>query len=135
MTPSKGIRRTATGSWRVYGRVGGQYFGKTFPAETALKVLKTWRHDERTKIRAQQLGHDQDLPPSGSLAADVLDYLALVTEMPSIDQRRYGLGCWVTALSGDRPRRSLKARELTTVMNDWKASGLTAATCNRRRTA
>lgn len=132
--PPKGIRRTARG-WRVYGRVGGQFFSKSFPAETALTVLKTWRHDARTKRRTQQLGVDADLPPSGTLPADILDYLALVTEMPTIDQRTYDLGCWVTALGADRRRRSLTARELVAVMNDWKAGGLTAGTCNRRRTA
>lgn len=132
--PPKGIRRTARG-WRVYGRVGGRFFSKSFPAETALKTLKDWRHDERTKLRAEQLGVDEDLPPSGSLAADVREYLELVTEMPSIDQRTYDLGCWMTALGADRARRGLKARELAWTMNAWRASGLTAATCNRRRTA
>ena len=135
MKPPKGIRRTATGSWRVYGRVHGQYFGKTFPAETALKVLKDWRHDERTKIRTQQLGVDEDLPPSGSLAADVQDYLVLVSAMPTIDQRTYDLGCWVAALGAERPRRGVKARELALILNDWRAGGLEAGTCNRRRTA
>src|SRR6185436_8803976 len=96
---------------------------------------KDWRHDERSTLRAQQLGVDVDLPQSGSLQADVRDYLALVTEMPTLDQRTYDLGCWVQALGAERPRRGLKARELTTVLNDWKASGLTAGTCNRRRTA
>jgi site-specific recombinase XerC len=132
--PTKGIRRTA-GGWRVYGRVGGQFFSKSFAAETAITVLKTWRHDRRTKIRAQQLGVDADLPPSGSLQADVAAYLALVCEMPTIDQRTYDVTCWVTALGGDRPRRGVKARELTWILNGWKASGLSAATCNRRRTA
>ncbi len=134
-TPPKGIRRLPSGKWRVYGRVHGQYFSKTFPFETALKVLKDWRHDERTTIRTRQLGTDEDLPPSGTFAADVVDYLALVTEMPTFDQRTYDLGCWVTAIGGDRPRRGIKARELVNVLNAWKASGLTAATCNRRRTA
>jgi site-specific recombinase XerC len=135
MKPPKGIRRTPSGRWRVYGRVHGEYFGKTFPYETARKVLTDWRHDERTKIRARQLGHNVDLPPSGSVAADIRDYRELVTEMPTFDQRMYDLHCWVDALGGDRPRRGLKSRELTWVMNSWKASGLTAATCNRRRTA
>lgn len=134
MPPLKGHRRTATG-WRVYGRVRGEFFSKSFPADTALKVRKDWRHDERTKIRARQLGVDADLPPSGSLAADVADYLQLVTEMPTLDQRTYDLQCWVTALGAERPRRGLKARELAWTLNAWKASGLTAATCNRRRTA
>lgn len=132
--PLKGIRRTATG-WRVYGRVNGEFFSKSFPLETAMKVLKTWRHDERARLRARQIGADEDLPPSGSLAADVRDYLALVTEMPTYDQRAYDLGCWVTALGAARPRRGVKARELTAILNDWKAGGLKAATCNRRRTA
>lgn len=134
MKPPKGLRRTARG-WRVYGRVGGQFFSKCFPFDTALKVLKTWRHDERTRIRALQLGLDADLPPSGSLQADVTEYLALVPTMPSIDQRTYDLGCWVSALGAERPRRGVKARELATVLNDWHAGGLTGATCNRRRTA
>jgi integrase len=132
--PPKGIRRTARG-WRVYGRVGGQFFSKSFPLETAIAVLKIWRHDERTKIRLQQRGADPDLPPSGTMAGDVAAYLALVTEMPSIDQRTYDLRCWVTVLGADRPRRSVTARELTTVLNGWKAGGLAAGTCNRRRTA
>lgn len=132
--PVKGLRRTARG-WRVYGRVAGQFFSKSFPAETALTVLKAWRHDRRTTLRAQHLAVDADLPPSGSLAADVADYLALVTEMPSLAQRTFDLGCWVTALGGERPRRGVKAREITWILNQWKASGLTPATCNRRRTA
>lgn len=132
--PLKGHRRTATG-WRVYGRVRGQFFSKTFPLDTAVKVRKDWRHDERTRIRAQQLGVDADLPPSGSLAADVADYLQLVTEMPTLDQRTYDLQCWVDALGADRPRRGVKAREITWTLNAWKASGLKGATCNRRRTA
>jgi site-specific recombinase XerC len=132
--PEKGIRWTGK-KWRVYGRVNGQFFSKTFPAETARTVLKAWRHDERTKVRAQQLGQDADLPPSGTLAADVAAYLPLVQTMPSFAQRTYDLQCWVTALGADRPRRSLKARELAQVMTTWRASGLTAGTCNRRRTA
>jgi site-specific recombinase XerC len=136
--PPKGIRRLPNGRWRVYGRVHGEYFSKTFPFETALTVRKTWRHDERTKIRARQLGRAADeaeLPPSGTIAADVAEYLTLVREMPSIEQRTYDLQCWVAALGADRRRRSVPARELVTVMNDWKASGLAAGTCNRRRTA
>lgn len=132
--PLKGIRRIATG-WRVYGRVGGKFFSQNFPTDTAIKVLKTWRHDARTRIRAQQLGVDADLPPSGSLAADIAAYLELVTEMPTLEQRTYDLGCWVTALGGDRPRRGIKARELTWTLNAWRASGLAPGTCNRRRTA
>lgn len=134
-TPLIGIRWTDRGTRRVYGRVGGQFFSKTFPGDTAVSVLKTWRHDRRTAIRAQQLGADQDLPPSGSLAADVADYLQLVSEMPTLDQRTYDLQCWIEALGADRPRRGVKARELTWILNRWKAEGLTAATCNRRRTA
>lgn len=57
----KGIRRTATG-WRVYGRAGGQFFSKSFPAETSLKALKDWRQERRVTIRARQLGVEQDRP-------------------------------------------------------------------------
>ena len=130
-----GRRRLPNGRWRVYGRVHGQYFSKSFAYETAVSVMKTWRHDERTKIRARQLGVDADLPPSGSLAADVATYLELQAEMPTIDQRTYDLQCWVTALGAERPRRGVTARECAWILNGWKASGLTPATCNRRRTA
>jgi integrase len=132
---SVGIRRTARGGWRVYGRVRGRFFSKSFPADTAIKVLKDWRHDERSKIRAQQLGITADLPLGGSLARDVVDYLALVQTMPSLAQRTYDLGCWVTALGAGRPRRGIQARELATALNEWRASGLAPGTCNRRRTA
>lgn len=74
--------------------------------------------NERTKISARELGVDEDLPPSESLQADVLEYLELVAEMPSIDQRTYDLGCWVTALGAARPRRGVKSRELTKILND-----------------
>lgn len=132
--PPKGIRRTPRG-WRVYGRVGGRFFSKSFAADTAMTVLKTWRHDERARIRGLQQLVDEDLPPSGTIAADVVDYLALVTEMPTIDQRTYDLACWITAIGAARPRRGIKARELVAILNGWKAGGLSAATCNRRRTA
>jgi hypothetical protein len=58
----KGIRRTARG-WRVYGRVGGTFFSKCFPTDTALTVLKTWRHDRRTTIRARRLSREHDDAP------------------------------------------------------------------------
>jgi hypothetical protein len=68
--PPKGIRRTKAG-WRVYGRVGGRFFSKTFPAATAVYVLKDWRRDERARISAKQRavdplpGHDwKRLTPS-----------------------------------------------------------------------
>jgi integrase len=130
----KGIRRTKWG-WRVYGRVNGQFFSKRFPPDTPLTTLKTWRHDERTRRRSRQLAHAHDLPPSGSLAGDVARYLQLVTAMPTLPQRTYDLKCWVTALGGDRPRRSIQAPELTGILHAWRASGLAAGTCNRRRTA
>jgi len=132
--PAKGIRRTPFG-WQVYGRVNGQYFSKRFKPETALTVMKTWRHDRRTAIRAKQLGTDHDLPPSGTLARDVADYLIVVKAMPTLQQRTYDLKCWTDALGGDRPRRSLRAPELAGTLSAWKASGLTAGTVNRRRTA
>jgi hypothetical protein len=69
--PPKGIRRTPSGHWRAYGRAHGTFFSKTFPAETAVYVLKDWRRDERSRIRAKQLavdplpGHDwKRLTPS-----------------------------------------------------------------------
>jgi len=55
--------------------------------------------------------------------------------MPTLQQRTYDLQCWVTALGADRVRRSLRAPELAATLSAWRAGGLTAATCNRRRTA
>lgn len=132
--PAVGIRRTPFG-WQVYGRVHGQFFSKRFPFDTAIKVLKDWRHDRRTAIRVKQLGVDADLPPSGTIARDVADYLVVVQAMPTLAQRTYDLGCWVAALGADRPRRGVRAPELAATLSAWKASGLTAGTCNRRRTA
>jgi integrase len=129
----KGIRKTPWG-WRAYGRVNGVFFSKSFPPETSLKVLKDWRHDERTRIRARQLAR-APADPTGSLAGDVATYLGIVRAMPTLAQRTYDLQCWVTALGGDRPRRSVTAPELLRILHAWRVSGLAPGTCNRRRTA
>lgn len=57
----KGLRCDGRG-WRAYGRVNGVYFAKRFPLETSIKVMKDWRHDQRTTIRAKQLGRDHEQP-------------------------------------------------------------------------
>ncbi len=59
----KGVRRTPFG-WQAYGRVNGRFFSKRFPPETAMKVLKDWRHDQRTKLRMKELRveHKRPLP-------------------------------------------------------------------------
>jgi integrase len=134
MSAIKGIRQTPRG-WRVYGRVDGQFFSRSFKPETSLKTMKDWRHDERTRIRARHLGAGDDRPASGTLAADVADYLVIVKAMPTLAQRTYDLKCWITALGGERPRRSVKAPEIASVLSGWKATGLAAGTVNRRRTA
>lgn len=130
----KGIRRTARG-WRVYGRVHGRFFSKSYPKDTALKVMKDWRAEQRVKIREKQLAGTIEEAPPGTLAGDVARYLVIVQAMPGLDQRAFELARWVDAFGTDRVRKAITAAEILAVMHQWRIDGLAGSTCNRRRTA
>lgn len=130
-----GIYRMDNGSFRVVARVGDRKTGprpkeKRFPAGTALRAMKRWQEDQRAELRRQDLR-----PAKGTLADDVEQYLKLVEpRLVSFQDREYDLRKWLLRF-GHRHRHTLEPNELQTQLNEWRMSGLSAQTCNLRRTA
>ena len=133
--PAPGIYRMDNGSYRVIARVGDRRTGprpkeKRFPAGTALRRMKRWQEDQRAELRRQDLR-----PARGTLAEDVEHYLPLVKpRLVSFKDRQHDLRQWL-ARFGHRRRHTLEPNELQTQLNEWRLSGLSAQTCNLRRTA
>ena len=74
-------------------------------------------------------------PGRGTLADDVEQYLKLVEpRLVSFKDRRYDLHRWLKRF-GHRHRHTLETNELQTQLNEWRLEGLSAQTCNLRRTA
>jgi integrase len=126
----KGITKDPYG-FRVYVFANGEQREKHFPRGTALRTMQAWRDETRVALRA--------LPPArataGTFAADVETYLVQVAAMPTIEQRRAHLTLWLTALGATRRRQTITSAEIRAVLQAWRAKGLGAATCNKRRTA
>jgi integrase/recombinase XerC len=55
--------------------------------------------------------------------------------MPTYTERVRHLDLWVAELGGHRERASITAGDIRAVLQQWRASGLEPATCNKRRTA
>lgn len=55
--------------------------------------------------------------------------------MPTFTERVRHLELWLTALGRHRARSAVTAGDIRTVLQQWRASGLEPATCNKRRTA
>ena len=130
-----GIYRMDNGSHRVVARVGDRRTGprpreKRFPAGTALREMRRWQEDTRAELRRQDLR-----PAKGTLASDVVHYLKLVEpRLVSFKDRAYDLSRWLSRF-GHRHRHTLEPIELQAQLNDWRSQGLSAQTCNLRRTA
>lgn len=124
-----GIRRDRYG-FRVYVKVGAHQREKRFPRDATPKAMIAWRNECRLaleKIRPTDW-------PIGSLSTDVDRYLLQVRSMPTYTQRQAHLRLWTDALGGGRPRAGIQAGDLRTVLQTWRLT-LSAATCNKRRTA
>ncbi len=132
---SPGIYRMDNGSYRVIARVGDRRTGprpkeKRFPTGTALRVMKRWQEDQRAELRRQDLR-----PVRGTFADDAEHYLTLVKpRLVSFKDRQHDLRQWLTRF-GHRHRHTLEPNELQTQLNEWRMGGLSAQTCNLRRTA
>src|SRR5437762_844817 len=130
-----GIYQMDNGSYRVVARVGDRKTGprpkeKRFPADTALRVMKRWQEDQRAELRRLDLR-----PAKGTLAEDVANYLKLVEpRLVSFKDRSRDLKLWLSRF-GHRHRHTLEPKEIQTQLNEWRMSGLSAQTCNLRRTA
>lgn len=120
-----GITRRRSG-WRAEIRVRGRLYTKQFPYETELATMKEWREDQIDL---------HDGAKAGTFAADVTDYLARVSAMPSYKQRAKHLALWLDALTPDRSRRSITTAEIDHVLQRWLSAGLSPVTVRKRRTA
>ena len=126
----RGIRRDRKG-FRANVTVGREKRYKRFPAGTSISAMQDWRGDTKAELR-KQLRHQ---PTTGMLAADAARYLRQVAAMPTIAQRTEHLQHWVDVLGAQTRRSSITPDQIRTVMQRWRSSGLSPATCNKRRTA
>lgn len=132
----KGIRRTPEGTWQVFVKRDGTYRSRRLPADTSLTELKR----EREKLIGEILHGLTAAPEGRTFAEDATDYLALVTAMPSYQDRAYRIGRWVQAF-GPRDRATVTAKDIATVLETWRLTGsdaggpLANASLNQRRTA
>jgi integrase/recombinase XerC len=126
----KGIRKDAHGI-RAYVRVGSVQKEKRFPFETPLKTIHAWRDETRVTLRKGQPAKIG----SGTIAADVARYLLQVKSMPTYAQRADHLALWLAALGPHTLRSVLTPDRIREVLHAWRGSGLSAATCNKRRSA
>lgn len=125
-----GIRPTPYG-FRAYVKVGSHQRTKRYKRGTAIKTMAAWRDECRVALRKLR----PDTPDAGTLAADVESYLRQVRAMPTYAQRDQHLQLWLAALGSTRRRVSVTAADIRTVLQAWRHAGLSAATCNKRRTA
>jgi integrase len=126
----RGISRNAKG-WRISVAVHGVIKQQRFKPRTPQATVEAALLKARQRWGAAQLG-----PSDGTLAADVRRYLAdHVTGRPGLEERRRHLQLWLTALGEETLRADVTRDDLARVLNGWKASGLAADTCNKRRTA
>lgn len=126
----------------------GKLHTKQYPRGTSVKTMKEWR--EQTRLTARR----NLLPKAdrGSFADDVQRYLKLVRAMPSYEDRKRDLAAW-RELYGDSPRSALTSEVIRAQLHRWRTEGpvyrfdrrnklvkvtgrgLSASTCNHRRTA
>jgi site-specific recombinase XerD len=102
-------------------------------ADTELaKIEASLEPDRGTRAELRRL----DLRPvKGTLAEDATHYLELVEpRLVSFRDRKRDLNEWLTRF-GHRHRHTLEPNELQSQLNEWRATGLSAQTCNLRRTA
>lgn len=124
----KGFRPDRYG-WRVYVKVGPRQREKRFPRDAKLKTMLAWRDECRLAL-GKIPSH---APRAGMLRADIDRYLLQVKAMPTFAQRQQHLELWLKEL-GDRSRMTVAPGDIRTVLQRWRMT-LSAATCNKRRTA
>jgi integrase/recombinase XerD len=131
-----GIERRGTGYRAVVSQGRGRpLIRKTFPLGTDPRVMQAWRTDTAAQVHVRRTSR----ATAGTLAADVVRYLAAVQALPTIKDRRRQMAVWLDALGAHRRRETLTATEIRTVRDRWlttpRAPGqppLAAATVNLR---
>lgn len=104
---------------------------KRFPFTAKPKTIENWREETRVALR-----HGLPTPaPTDALRSEIDRYLVLVKAMPTYQQRKDHLELWEAALGADTQRSEITSDQIRAVLQAWRQSGLSAATCNKRRTA
>jgi integrase len=126
----RGITKTDKG-WRVSIRTRSGLFQKRFPASKTLEDIETALADARKKQKAGKAAALE-----GSLDADIARYLAdHYKGRPGYAERERHLTIWKDELGAEMQRSDVTRDDIARVLNGWRASGLAADTCNKRRTA
>lgn len=127
-----GIRTTQTG-YQAYIRIQGRLYAKRFPFGTPLKEMKDWRRDKEVAIRTGATIPTID-PVEWTFREDVLAYFNIIQSMPSLSDRKYHLALWANVFGG-KSRSQITPQMIRSQLETWRQSGLSAGSCNRRRTA
>lgn len=126
----RGLTRTPTG-WRITVHVHGKPYQKRYPRSLSREDAEQKLRDAQKRLRA---GRGQ--AARGRLADDVARYLAdFFTGHAGYDERKRHLDLWINALGADTWRVDITRDDVARILNGWRASGLAAETCNKRRTA
>jgi integrase len=124
--PLKGIRRRGD-NWRVFVRVNGQLFRKTFEGSTPIAEMRAWRTQQQALYRRS------GPPPSHfSFAAKVQAYLAQNQSKVTIRQAADHLERWMVALGRERDPLRITTNEINAVIDDWLRT-LKPGTVRKRR--
>lgn len=125
----RGMTRTPKG-WRITVIAKGQPYQKRFPPSTPQATVEA----ELLKAR-QRWGAGRQIP-DGTLADDVRRYLTdYFAGRPGLEERTRHLDLWIAALGKSTIRATITRDDLARTLNGWRAAGLAADTCNKRRTA
>lgn len=127
----RGITQTPKG-WRITVRPKGRpLWQKRYPSSTPLETVETALASARKKWRA-----GVGSLPAGTLGADITRYLKdYFTGRGGHDERQRHLELWRDALGADVWRSQITRDDIARILNGWRAAGLAAETCNKRRTA
>lgn len=125
-----GVSQTAKG-WRISVRTKGRLWQKRLPASKTLEDVEKALATARTAQRAKVAGHEP-----GTLAGEIARYLEhYFKSRPGYEERERHLTLWRTALGETTIREAVTQEDVTRVLQGWRASGLSADTCNKRRAA
>lgn len=116
--------------WRISVQVHGVLHQQRFKPSTSQAVV------EAALLKARQRWPAGKGQPSGTLAADIARYLTdYFAGRPGLDERTRHLQLWRDELGDDTLRADITRDDIARVLNGWRAAGLAADTCNKRRTA
>lgn len=126
----RGISKRPEG-WRISLGPGGRDGRKSFPPSTPLADVET----ELATMRQRRTAGRLPYAPS-SLRADVARYLeAYFGARPGRDERERHLKLWIEAVGQDTRRSAITREDVSRTLHHWRATGLSADTCNKRRAA